>query len=51
MKLAGCFAANQIALDTERCCRYQLRNFAQFMETEQGNIGLEDVSAVDLPEP
>ena len=42
------FATNQVSPDTERCYRYQLRNFAQWMETEQGKIELEDVTAVDL---
>ena len=47
-KTGDLFATNQVSPDTERCYRYQLRNFAQWMETEQGKIELDDVSAVDL---
>ena len=47
-KTGDLFATNQVSPDTERCYRYQLRNFAQWMETEQGKIELEDVTAVDL---
>ncbi len=32
------FATNQVSPDTERCYRYHLRNFAQWMETEQGML-------------
>ena len=32
------FATNQVSPETERCYRYQLRNFAQWMETEQGML-------------
>ena len=39
------FATNQISPDTERCYCYQLRNFAQWMETEPGKIELKDVTA------
>ena len=41
------FATNQVSPDTERSYLYQLRNFAQWMEIEQGKIELEDVTAVD----
>ena len=47
-KTGDLFATNQVSPDTERCYRYQLRNFAQWMEIEQGKIELEDVTAVDL---
>ena len=39
--LADLFATNQVSPDTERCYRYQLRNFAQWMETEQGENELD----------
>ena len=47
-KTGDLFATNQVSPDTERCYRYQLRNFAQWMQTGQGKIELEDVTAVDL---
>ena len=43
-KTGDLFATNQVSPDTERCYRYQLRNFAQWVETEQGKIELEDVT-------
>ena len=42
------FATNQVSPDTERCYRYQLRSFAQWMETERGETELESVTTVDL---
>ena len=42
------FATNQVSPDTERCYRYQLRSFAEWMETERGETEIEDVTAVDL---
>ena len=47
-KTGDLFATDQVSPDTERCCRYQLRNFAQWMETEQGMIELEDVRDVGV---
>ena len=47
-KTGDLFATNQVSPETESCYRYQLRNFAQWMETEQGKIELEDVTEVDL---
>ena len=40
-KTGDLFATNQVSPDTERCYRYQLRNFAQWMETEQGENELD----------
>ena len=42
------FATNQVSPDTERCYRYQLRSFAEWMETERDVTELESVTAVDL---
>ena len=42
------FATNQVSPETERCYRSQLRNFAQWMESERGKTELEDVAVVDL---
>ena len=41
LKTGDLFATNQVSPDTERCYRYQLRNFAQWMETEQGENELD----------
>ena len=42
------FATNQVSPDTERCYRYQLCNFAQWMREDRGVEDMEDVTTADL---
>ena len=42
------FATNQVSPDTERCYKYQLRNFAQWMRESCGVEDMEDVTTADL---
>ncbi len=42
------FATNQVSPDTERCYRYQLRNFAQWMRETRSVEDMEDVTTADL---
>ena len=34
------FATNQISANTERCYRYQMRNFAECMHEPQGQVDM-----------
>jgi hypothetical protein len=34
------FATNQVSPDTERCYKYQLRNFAEWMHEPQGKVDM-----------
>jgi site-specific recombinase XerD len=42
------FATNQVSPETERCYKYQLRNFAQWMREDRGVDDMEDVTTADL---
>ena len=42
------FATNQVSPETERCYKYQLRNFAQWMRDNCDVEGIEDVTTADL---
>ena len=42
------FATNQVSPDTERCYKYQLRNFAQWMQESQGKVDMDQVTTADL---
>ncbi len=42
------FATNQVSPDTERCYKYQLRNFANWMADSRDVQDMEDVSVADL---
>jgi len=42
------FATNQVSPDTERCYKYQLRSFAEWMAGSRGVHEMEDVSTADL---
>ena len=34
------FATNQVSPDTERCYKYQMRNFAHWMHESQGKVDI-----------
>ena len=42
------FATNQVSPDTERCYKYQLRNFANWMADSRDVRDMESVSVSDL---
>ena len=42
------FATNQVSPETERCYKYQLRNFAQWMRDNCDVEDMEDVTTADL---
>ena len=42
------FATNQVSPDTERCYKYQLRNFADWMADSHNIHDMEAVSTADL---
>ena len=42
------FATDQISPDTERCYKYQMRNFAQWMQESQGKVDMDQVTTADL---
>ena len=42
------FATNQVSPDTERCYRYQLRNFAEWMRETRSVEDMADVTTADL---
>ena len=42
------FATNQVSPQTERCYRYQLRNFAQWMRKNHSVEDMEAVTTADL---
>ena len=41
------FATNQVSPETERCYKYQLRNFAQWMRENCDVEDMEDVTTAD----
>ena len=42
------FATNQVSPETERCYKYQLRNFAQWMREDRDIEDMEAVTTADL---
>ena len=34
------FATDKVSPDTERCYKYQMRNFAQWMQESQGKVDM-----------
>ena len=42
------FATDQVSPDTERCYKYQMRNFAQWMQESQGKVDMDQVTTADL---
>ena len=42
------FATDQVSPDTERCYKYQMRNFAQWMHESQGKVDMDQVTTADL---
>ena len=42
------FATNQVSPDTERCYKYQMRNFAQWMHDSQNKVDMDQVTTADL---
>ena len=42
------FATNQVSANTERCYKYQLRNFAEWMHESQGKVDMDQVTTADL---
>jgi len=42
------FATNQVSPETERCYKYQLRNFTQWIADSHGIEDMEDVTPADL---
>ena len=42
------FATNQVSPDTERCYKYQMRNFAEWMLESQDKVDMDQVTTADL---
>ena len=42
------FATDQVSPDTERCYKYQMRNFARWMQESQGKVDMDQVTTADL---
>ena len=42
------FATNQVSYDTERCYKYQMRNFAEWMLESQDKVDMDQVTTADL---
>jgi integrase/recombinase XerD len=42
------FATDKVSPDTERCYKYQMRNFAQWMQESQGKVDMDQVTTADL---
>ena len=42
------FATDQVSPDTERCYKYQMRNFAQWMHDSQNKVDMDQVTTADL---
>ena len=42
------FATNQVSPETERCYKYQMRNFVEWMQESQGKVDMDQVTTADL---